>query len=123
MAYVAKATGHGKTYDQTNFGTRKLVFLQVDMGADVATNYNTNGSLYQKAVQGLQQLGEIYGIGTPNGNWFTAVMSGDTLPLDGQTEQEGNTLSTVKAAVDAATGGSCTVWNAKLNGGNIENNC
>ena len=121
MAYQNKI--HGATYDQTNFATRTVAFLQVNMDGDVENNYNEVGSLYQKAVQGLQQLGEIYGIGAPNGNWFTAIMSADTLPMDGQVEQSGDTLDTVKAAVDAATGGSCTVWNAKLNGGNIENNC
>lgn len=123
MAYVNKATGHGKTYDQTNFGTRKLAFLTIDMNTDVETNYDTNGSLYQKAVQGLQQLGEVYGIGAPNGQWFTAIMSADTLPMDGQNEQSGDTLGTVKDAIDEVTGGSCTVWNARLNGSSLENNC
>ena len=121
MAYQNKL--HGATFDQTNFATRTVAFLQVDMGTDVETNYNHVGSLYQKAVQGLQQIGELYGLGQPNGNWFTAIVSADTFPLDGQLPQSGNDLASAKAAVDSATGGSCTVWNARVNGSNIENNC
>ena len=108
---------------RSNFATRTVAFLQVDMGTDVETNYNQVGSLYQKAVQGLQQIGELYGLGQPNGNWFTAIVSADTFPLDGQLPQSGNTLSSAEDAINEATGVSPTVWNARLNGGAIENNC
>lgn len=123
MAGFSKQTGHGKTYEQTNFGTRTLAFLQVDMNADVETNYNANGSLYQKAIQGLQQLGELYGIGHPSGSWFTAIVSADTFPLDGQVVGSGNRLSSAEAAVNEATGATCAVWNGYLNGSSIENDC
>lgn len=121
MAYQPKL--HGATYDQTNFATRTVAFLQVDMGTDVEADYNEVGSLYQKAVQGLQQLGELYGLGRPNGNWFVAIVSADTFPMDGQLPASGNTLTSAEDAINSATGGSCTVWNARLNGSSIENNC
>ena len=121
MAYQNKV--HGATFNQTNFATRTVAFLQVDMGTDVETDYDTVGSLYQKAVQGLQQIGELYGLGRPNGNWFVAIVSADTFPMDGQLPASGNTLSSAEAAIESATGVSPTVWNARLNGSAIENNC
>jgi len=68
MAFTTKA--HGITTPQTNFATRKLAFVVVDMNTDVATDYNTIGSLFQRAVQGIQQIAEIYALGQPSGQYF-----------------------------------------------------
>jgi hypothetical protein len=118
MAYTNKR--HGNTYDQSNFATRKLAFVVIDMNTDVETNYDQIGSLYQLAVQGIQQVGELYALGAPNGNYFTAVISDDTLPYgDGEAMADGGRQSVVEAAINEATGASCNAWNAVLNGDSL----
>ena len=118
MAFTTKA--HGITTPQTNFATRKLAFVVVDMNTDVETGFDTIGSLFQRAVQGIQQIAEIYALGQPNGNYFTVVLSDDTLPYgDGEEMADGGTNTPLEAAINAATGASCTVWNANLNGDSL----
>jgi len=122
MAFTTKK--HGITTPQTNFATRKLAFVVVDMNTEVEgsgdTAFNTVGSLYQRAVQGIQQVAEIYALGQPNGNYFTVVLSDDTLPYgDGEEMADGGTNTPLEAAINAATGASCTVWNANLNGDSL----
>ena len=118
MAFTTKA--HGITTPQTNFATRKLAFVVVDMNTDVATDYNTIGSLFQRAVQGIQQIAEIYALGQPSGQYFTVVLSDDTLPYgDGEEIADGGNNSPLEDAINEATGASCTAWNANLNGDNL----
>jgi len=119
MAFTNKV--NGITTPQTNFATRKLAYVVVDMGTDVTTDYNTIGSLYQKAVQGIQQISEIYALGEPSGNTFTAILSDDTLPYDnGQSAYDGGENSPLSRAIRETTGVSSTwVWNARLTGNGL----
>ncbi len=119
MAYTNKL--HGITTPQTNFATRKLAFVVVDMNTDVTTGFDEIGSLYQKAVEGIQQIAEIYALGQPSGNQFTVVLSDDTLPYDdGQSAYDGGENSPLSRAIRTATGaGSAWAWNASLNGGSL----
>ena len=118
MAFTTKA--HGITTPQTNFATRKLAFVVVDMGTDVETDFDTIGSLFQRAVQGIQQVAEIYALGQPNGNYFTVVLSDDTLPYgNGEEMADGGTNGPLSDAINDATGASCTAWNANLTGDNL----
>lgn len=119
MAFTNKL--HGITTPQTNFATRKLAFVVVDMNADVETDFDQIGSLYQKAVEGIQQIAEIYALGQPNGNRFTVILSDDTLPYDdGQAAYDGGENSPLSRAIRTTSGqGSAWAWNASLNGDNL----
>jgi hypothetical protein len=118
MAYTNKA--HGSTTPQSNFATRKLAFVVIDMNTDVETNYDQIGSLFQKAVQGIQQVAEFYALGNPSGNYFTAILSDDTLPYgDGEAMGDGGRNSALEAAINETTGASCNAWNAVLNGDSL----
>lgn len=116
---------HGlKTQPSTQFATRTLQFLQIDMGTDVTTNYLNSDSLYSQAVRALQQVAELYGVGKPSGNWFTAIVSSDTLPYNaGQQPADQDRITAVETAINDATGASVNVWNSELNGSNLDNNC
>ena len=112
---------HGATTPQSNFATRKLAFVVVDMNTDVETDFDTIGSVYQKAVQGIQQIAEIYALGQPNGQLFTAILSDDTLPYDdGQEFADGGENSPLSRAIRETTGvQGAWVWNARLDGSNL----
>lgn len=119
MAYTPKA--HGITTPQTTFATRKLAYVVVDMGTDVATNFDQIDSLYQKAVQGIQQIAEIYALGQPSGQLFTAILSNDTLPYDdGQSVGDGGENSPLSRVIRESSGASgAWAWNANLNGNGL----
>jgi hypothetical protein len=112
---------HGATTPQSNFATRKLAFVVVDMNTDVETDFDTIGSVYQKAVQGIQQIAEIYALGQPNGERFTVILSDDTLPYDdGQEFADGGENSPLSRAIREATGvQGAWAWNAELNGDDL----
>jgi hypothetical protein len=118
------AANYAKAQPSTTFGTRELLFLQVDMNTDVQTGYTDSDSLYAKAIRGLQTQVELYGVGTPQGNWFVAIASSNTAPLnDGQGIADGNRVGRLEDAIDDTAGVSCNVWNSRLRGDNLENNC
>jgi hypothetical protein len=113
-----------KTVDSSKFGTRELSFHQVEMGVDVQTNYTDSNSLFFKAVRALQEQVEIYTVGTPSGNDFTVVIAADTCPFPAnRSNGDGNSNSRLEGIIDAACGTSCTVWNSKLRGGYLDNDC
>lgn len=113
-----------KAFDTTKFGTRELSFHQVEMGEDVSTGYTEANSLFYKAVRALQEQVEIYAVGTPSGNNFTVVIAADTCPFpDGRSNGDGNSNSRLEGIIDAACGTSCTVWNTKLLGNYLSNDC
>lgn len=113
-----------KAVETSKMGTRELAYFQVDMNTDVETNYTDPTSLFAQAVKGLQQVVEIYAVGRPNGQEFTVIAASDTAPRDsGDSVANGLRNSILEAAVDAATGASCSVFDGLLNGWNIENDC
>lgn len=102
---------HGSTLPQTNFATRKLAFFSIAF-TGVETDYTSIGSDYQLAVQGVQQIAELYALGTPSSGAFVVVLSDDTI-----TSQDGaSAASMLDAAVTAATGASVTVTAKSLVG-------
>lgn len=118
------AQNYQKAKETTLMGTRNLAFFQVDMNTDVETDYTNPNSLFAKAIRGLQMRCELYGIGKPNGNYFTVIASAETAPFDaGESAGDQNANTILKAAVDASTGESCSVFNGELLGWNIENDC
>ena len=117
------ARNYVKADATTQMGTRELAFFQVEISG-ASTNYQDSDSTYSKAIRGLQTVVELYGVGRPSGNQFVVIASADTAPFDsGESNGDGNRNAKIEAAVNAATGGSSTVWNALLNGWNLENDC
>jgi hypothetical protein len=59
-------------------------------------------------------------LGQPNGQYFTAVLSDDTLPYgDGESIADGGRNTALEAAINETTGASCYAWNAYLNGDSL----
>jgi hypothetical protein len=114
MAYTNKA--HGSTAPSTNFATRVLGFYSIAFsGAE--TSYSDIGSNFQKAVQGVQQVAELYAVGTPAGGAFMVVVSDDTV-----TREDGQSIAqSLDAAVSAATNASVTVTEWFLSGAGLDN--
>jgi hypothetical protein len=114
-----------KTVDTSKFGTRELSFHQVENLNGVGTNYTDSDSLFFKAVRALQEQVEIYAVGTPSANDFTVVIAADTCPYDdGDSNGDGNRNSRLEGIIEAATGdSSVTVWNSKLRGNFLDNDC
>jgi hypothetical protein len=118
------ARNYVKAVETSKMGTRELAFFQVDMNTDVATGYTDSDSLYAKAVKGIQTVVETYAVGVPNGEWFTVVAAADTATFDsGESNGDGNRNSKIEAAINEATGESCRVFNGKLEGDAITNDC
>jgi len=119
------AVNYQKTQPTTTMGTRNLAFFQVDMQQDVETNYLLPNSLYSKAIRGLQQSIELYGIGKPDGYWFTVIASAETAPFPSNraaADQQRNSL--LEDAINATTGlTSVRVWDGELVGYSIVNDC
>jgi len=109
--YTTSSVGGARTYAGpfTRFGTRELKFYNISI-ADHATNYTNSGSVFAKVIEGLQRVAEIYIIGTPSS---TNCVYGIALDTDNGAVYTLNGVNagaqTVKAAVDAATGGNATV--------------
>lgn len=116
----------------TMFGTRQLSFYVVNLSG-VGTNYWSPSSTYAKAIQGIQSRAEIFHLGRPNGDNFTVAVAYNTaagsIPAYANPLKWGDTPSdpsapaditgtnaVLKAAIDAATGGSSTVYFANFNG-------
>jgi hypothetical protein len=112
MAYTVKA--HGSTAPSTNFATRVLGFYSIAFsGAE--TNYGDVGSNFQKAVQGVQQIAELYAVGTPAGGAFVVVVSEDTV-----TREDGvSVASMLDAVVTESTGVSTSVTELTLYGNGL----
>lgn len=125
------ARNYEKAQPSSQFGTRELSYFQVDMNTNVETDYEDSDSLYAQAVKALQQRIELYAVGRPDGNWFTVIASANTAPFNidavtkqqNQANQDGNRVSALEAIIDNACGVTSNVWNARLNGDDIENNC
>ena len=114
------ARNYQKTQDTTTLGTRQLAILVVDMGQNVENDYLLPNSLYSQAVRGLQQCTELYVIGRPDGNRFTAIVAAGTAPFNaGQSVGDGNRVNAVENYINAAADAEVEVWNATLNGNNL----
>lgn len=111
MAFTNKL--HGSTLPQTNFATRKLAFFSIAFSG-VETNYADVGSDFQLAVQGVQQIAELYAVGEPAGGAFVVILSEDTI-----TDNGSGAASMLDAAVTAATGASVTVTELALYGNGL----
>ena len=119
------AANHAKAVETSQLGTRRLVYFVIDMNTDVETDYTTSNSLYSKAVRAIQSVAEIYSVSKPNGQYFTVAVAFETVHTDTPTEMDTNAgrNGEMEAAIDEACSSSCYVYNATMNGSNLEYNC
>ena len=123
----------------TMFGTRQISYYVVSLSG-VDTNFWNPGSTFAKAVQGIQSVAEIYALGYPQSGAFTVAVAFNTaagsVPAystpfvwgatpsnpSGPADVSG-TNSVLEDAIDAATGGSSTVYYANFRGDNFVYDC
>jgi hypothetical protein len=69
-----------KTAPTTNFGTRALTVIKVEIDG-VYVNYANSNSLFSKSVRALQQTAEVWAVFTPidtSTDYFHAIIASDT---------------------------------------------
>ena len=108
----------------TQFGTRQLKFLKITAVHDGAavnfsTTYTASNSNFSKAVRSIQQVAEIYAVGTPDATGFIAIVAADTAngaetSSNVQATTYGQLEAFIKAAVEADT--SATVVELTFDG-------
>ena len=92
-----------KAVETSRMGTREIAFYVIYGVDNVGTDYTLPGSVFQKAVQGVQQVAEMYAVFPPSGNNFVVMVAVDTLP--DHADAGGESLA-LRTAVRAATGDS-----------------
>lgn len=107
----------------TQFGTRKLSFLNVAI-TGVATNYALADSLFAKSIRGIQTMAEVWAVGTPVSGNFVVIVSDDTVTngdsKSGGAVDSGTGYGLLEAAIAAANGGtSATVTSVALSGNTL----
>lgn len=114
-----------KAVDSTTFGTRDLVFLQISVSEDLSTSYTASGSNFHKLIECLQQAVEIYGVGIPSSNEVTVVVNRQSVPYgDGEEANAGGHVVALEDLIDAhSTFSNANVYQGKMNGWNIQNDC
>ena len=95
------ARNYEKAIETSKMGTRELAFYVIYGVDNVADNYTDPGSLFQKSVQGIQQVAEMYAVFPPSGNNFVVMLAADTLPDN--VDSGGESLA-LRTAVRKATG-------------------
>lgn len=121
----AMAQNTRKVVDSTTFGTRDLVFLQIDANQDIATNYTDSGSVFAELIQNLQQAVEIYGVGIPSGQNVTIVVNRQSVPFSGSEESNagGQVAALTSYLNNSDTFGGTAVFHGKMEGWGIQNDC
>lgn len=97
------ARHYEKAIETSKMGTRELAFYVIYGVDNVAVNYTDPGSVFQKAVQGVQQVAETYAVFPPSGSNFVVMVAADTLP--DHADPGGESLA-LRTAVRNATGDS-----------------
>lgn len=103
-------SNYRRTYESSNFGTRKLAFYMVNVPhfLGLADNWQEPNSLYYQIVQQLQENGaELYWLGTPNyfdnigyDDCFTFAMADDA---ESPVQRPFGTNTLTATATDSAT--------------------
>lgn len=95
------------TYPYSKFGTRELTFVNVDV-ANIETNPGNADSVFAQVVRAMQQVAEIYYVGTPASSGVVFIVASDTLvnstDSNSQTIAEAMTAGGLTATVTTATG-------------------
>ena len=115
---TALAGNTRKVQASTQFGTRKLAFLAIEL-TDVHVDYTLSNSILSQLVYALQQQVEIYGVGIPSGGVVTVIVADDTAPYNsGDSFADLGRNARLEAALTTA-GITASVWNARLSGGGL----
>lgn len=112
---VNVAANYLKTLPSTQFGTRQVTVIKVEI-ADVAVNYANADSLFSKSVRALQQTAEVWAVFTPvntTDDYFHAIISTDT-QFDGDSE----TSRTAQPSGGAAGNGGYGILETAIAAGN-----
>jgi hypothetical protein len=123
---TALAGNTRKAVDSTTFGTRDLVFLQIEISQNLETNYTASGSNFYKLIECLQQAVEIYGVGIPsNTDKVTVVVNRQTVPFgDGEEADAGGSVTALETLINAHPDLSgASVYHGKMEGWGIQNDC
>jgi hypothetical protein len=107
-----------KSVPSSKFGTRELAFFSVTISG-VHTSYTASNSTYVKAIKGIQQVAEVYFVGTPASDAFVVAVALDT--DNGQTSANTNDES-LEVAIEralAVSPGSATVAALTASGASI----
>ena len=107
-----------KSVPSSKFGTRELAFYSVTISG-VHTSYTASNSTYVKAIKGIQQVAEVYFVGTPATDAFVVGIATDT--DNGQTSANANDES-LEVAIEralAVSPGSATVAALTASGASI----
>lgn len=95
------------TYPFSQFGTRDLTFVNVDV-ASIETNPGNANSVFSRTVRAMQQVAEIYYVGTPASSGVVFIVASDTLvnstDSNSQTIAEAMTAAGLSATVTTASG-------------------
>lgn len=91
-----------KAIETSKMGTRVLAFYAITALDGVETNYTNQSSLFQKAIQGVQQVAEMYAVFPPATDAFVVMVAADTLPDYDATS--GSESVALRTAVRKATG-------------------
>jgi hypothetical protein len=107
-----------RTVPTSKFGTRELAVVVLDVSG-IDTDWEDSGSLFTRAVRAIQQNVEVFAIFNPSGNQVTLLVAADTMPQDdGDEAGDGNSNNYLEDVLNAA-GVSGSVWNASIDGDNI----
>jgi hypothetical protein len=107
-----------KSVPSSKFGTRELAFYSVTISG-VHTGYTASNSTYVKAIKGIQQVAEVYFVGTPASDAFVVAIATDT--DNGQTSANASDES-LEVAIEralAVSPGSATVAALAASGASI----
>lgn len=93
-----------KAAPSTKFGTRELAFFLIDI-ASVEATPTASDSVFSKLIRAVQQVAEIYAVGTPSSDGVVFVLSEDTTPDSANT---GDSTPTQAERLAVATGAVVT---------------
>ena len=116
--YSTLGANAAKAVPGSKFGTRELEFYSVTI-TGVHTGYTASNSTFAKAVKGIQNVAEIYFLGTPSSDAFVVAIAGDT--NNGQSSANANDES-LEVAIEralAVSPGSATVAALTASGASI----
>jgi len=109
-----------KTAPTSTLGTPALAFFAINIDGDLENDFELSDSLFAKAIRGVQAVADIYLVGRPNGSWVTVATTANTTPFGvGEEVGDGGRNSKLEAVISEATGQEVTVWNAYLDGNDL----
>ena len=114
---AAQEKRHGITLPTSTIQGREFFWVVVNTNVDVGTDFDEIGSNFQKLITALQQVAELHVIGKPNGQHVTFALSLNTTPGAGPFDN--TTIGELETAIDDSTGWSVSVYDAEINGQNI----